>query len=173
MDHIQGKAVVDQTKNPYYTPLEADADITTRYPAKLEDAVARMKQTAPCPGATHWVYVLAYARSGVFYIDVAARHSDINEFCYANQDEQLRVLGEQQQKPLRLVLTEAFVSEADAQRRCDELRAMPHAWQRRLVDEANPEWLDLDQLLIGLPWVCHVGEDGLALFASMLELDQP
>ena len=113
------------------------------------------------------MYVLAYARRGVFYIDVARSHKEIFTFCMDNQNEQQRTLGKRQWKPLRLVLSEAFVSDADAQRRCAELRAMPHAWQRRMVDEANPEWLDLDQLIIGFPWVSCVQEDGLAPFSAM------
>lgn len=157
---------MDQTNNPYYVPPESEEDNAARYPPKLASALAQMKES-PCPGATHWVYVLAYARCGDFYIDVARSHKDIREVCFGNQDEQRRVLGERQWKPLRLVLTEAFVSETDAGRRYAELRAMPHAWLRRLVDEANPEWLDLDQLVIGFPWACRVGEHGLTPFASM------
>jgi predicted GIY-YIG superfamily endonuclease len=157
---------VDQTANPYCQPTESEEEAATRYPPKLADALARMK-ARPCPGTTHWVYVLAYARRGTFYIDVACSHKDIYAFCFENQEQQRRMLGERQWKPLRLVLTEAFVSAADARLRCAELRAMPHVWQRRMVDEANPEWLDLDQLIIGFPWVCSVGEDGLAPFAPM------
>lgn len=157
---------MDQTNNPYYIQPGSEEDTAAWFPPKLADALARMKEV-PCPGATHWVYLLAYARSGDFYIDVACSLSEICLFCYRNRDEQLHMLGERQCKPLRLVLTEAFVSEAEARRRCAELRAMPHAWQRRVVDDANPEWLDLDHLIIGFPWVGSVGEHGLTSFASM------
>ena len=159
-------AAVDQTNNPYHVPPAPGADTAPRYPPKLANAVARLKESA-CPGATHWVYMLAYARRGVFYIDMARSHSEIHAFCTGNQNEQRHMLGQRQLKPLRLVLTEAFVLEADAKRRCAELQAMPHAWQRRLVDQANPEWLDLDALVIGFPWVCCVEEDGLAKFSAM------
>jgi predicted GIY-YIG superfamily endonuclease len=157
---------VDHSSNPYYQPTESEEDPALRYPPKLADALARMKEH-PCPGAMYWVYVAAYARSGDFYIDVARSHKDMYAFCFQNQEQQRRRLGERQCKPLRLVLTEAFLSEAEARRRCLELRAMPHAWQRRIVDDANPEWLDLDQLIVGFPWVCRVGEDGLAPFSPM------
>jgi predicted GIY-YIG superfamily endonuclease len=157
---------VDHSSNPYYQPTESEEDPVLRYPPKLADALARMKEQF-CPGATHWVYVAAYARRGDFYIDVARNHKEMYAFCFENQEQQRRRLGERQWKPLRLVLMEAFVSQADARRRVAELRAMPHAWQRRIVDEANPEWLDLDQLIVGFPWVCCVGEDGLASFSSM------
>lgn len=157
---------MDQTANPYCQPTESEEDAATRYPPKLANALARMKASR-CPGATHWVYILAYARRGDFYINVARNHKEIYEFCFGNQDEQRRILGERQCKPLRLVLTEAFASAAEARRRCAELRAMPQVWQRRMVDDANPEWLDLDQLIIGFPWVSCVREDGLAPFAPM------
>jgi predicted GIY-YIG superfamily endonuclease len=150
------------TFNPYYTPSPArPCTPTDRAKSRMLDRLAARSQ----PDSAHLVYLLAHARRADYYIDVARDFAEIHRFALDNCDRQLRLFGTKQAARLRLVWCEAFGDEAAARQRCAEVRALPHAWQRRLVDQFNPDWLDLDELMIGYPWLCCVGERGLTPFA--------
>lgn len=48
---------------------------------------------------------------------------------------------------------------AAAQARANEIRRWTHAWQRRLVETLNPQWLDLAAYALGFPGkLAQVGE---------------
>lgn len=150
------------TFNPYYTPSPARPRTPTdQAKARMLDRLASRSQ----PDSICLVYLLAHARRADYYIDVARDFAEIHRFALDNCDQQLRLFGTKQAARLRLVWCEAFADEAAARQRCAEVRALPHAWQRRVVDQFNPDWLDLDELMIGFPWLCCVGERGLTPFA--------
>lgn len=119
------------------------------------------------PDSTHIVYVLSHARRAACYIDIAREYLDILGVASDNLNRQLHLLGEPQASRLRLVWLEEFRDEAEARRRLAELRALPHAWQRRLIDQFNPEWLDLEELQMGFPFLRSVGEDGATPFTPI------
>ena len=150
------------TFNPYYTPQPARPRTPSEHAkARMLNRLAARSQ----PGSACLVYLLAHARRADYYIDVARDFPEIHRFALDNCDLQLRLFGTKQAARLRLVWCEAFSDEAEARQRCAEVRALPHAWQRRLVDQFNPDWLDLDELMIGFPWLNCVGERGLIPFA--------
>jgi predicted GIY-YIG superfamily endonuclease len=143
--------------NPYYTPMQATPC------SPFEQAKAHMLDRLSShgrPDSTHITYLLAHARRATYYISVARDYREVYRFTRENCDQQRRHLGDRQTSRLRLVWCDEFHDEAEARQRCTELRALPHAWQRRLVDQFNPDWLDLDELLIGFPWLSCVGECG-------------
>jgi len=51
----------------------------------------------------------------------------------------------------RLVLAEEHLTIQDAIAREKALKAWKREWKIRLIEEANPEWLDLGADLVGLP----------------------
>jgi predicted GIY-YIG superfamily endonuclease len=119
------------------------------------------------PDSTHIVYVLSHARRAACYIDIARDYPDILGVASDNLNRQLRLFGEPQANRLRLVWLEEFHDEVGARHRLAELRALPHAWQRRLIDQFNPEWLDLEELRMGFPFLRSVREDGATPFTPI------
>ena len=53
-------------------------------------------------------------------------------------------------------------SEVSVQLRCAEIKRMPHAWQRRIVDRLNPQWLSMaNELIAFLHSRDGIGEEGI------------
>jgi putative endonuclease len=119
-------------------------------------------------GRSHWVYLLAFARRETFYIDLTDEPKSIYGKCTESIEAQAKVVGVERVKPLRLVWFQTFDDAAAAQARVDELKATPHAWQRQLVDQFNPDWINLDDYMIGFPYLWCVGERGSVLFKDAM-----
>lgn len=148
--------------NPYFRAISEEATRALN-PIPLVNVRHRVAH-AMSAGHTHLAYLLAFARRADFYIGTARDHQEIHALCLANHQQQEHLYGQRQVKPLRPVWLEGFHSEADAMRRCDALRALPHAWQRRVVDGFNPEWIDLDHVITEFPFPFCVREQGAAPF---------
>lgn len=134
-----------------------DVAVSAETPPRLQQAMTQTKAQL-CLDATITVYLLAYARSGAFYIDVAHRHGEIHSKrmdLYAIQEQRF---APEQLTPLLLVAIEPFDEATEAWARCAALRAMPQLWQRQIIDARNPDWLDLDALIIGFPYISGIGE---------------
>lgn len=66
------------------------------------------------------------------------------------------------------------MSEEVAYQRCAEIKAMPHAWQRRMVDRFNPQWLSMANELIAFP--CSrdaIGEEGVVMLPEFAQVAAP
>jgi predicted GIY-YIG superfamily endonuclease len=155
---------MDPTSNPYIRSA-ADEATHTQEPAALVTMRHQVSQALGA-GDRYLVYLLAFARRADFYVGVARDLRAIYAVCSANHCQQDALYGRRQAKPLRLVWLEGFASEADALRRCHTLRALPHAWQRRVVDAFNPEWIDLDHAVTGFPFTLCVHEHGAVPFVD-------
>ncbi len=147
------------TPSPYDTPI-VDAIAPKNVAPRLTQTMTQIEPRL-CLDATITVYILAYARDGLFYIDVAREYGEIHAARMHLHALHEYHYGPAHLIPLMLVVMEPFEDEATAMRRCAELRAMPQGWQRRVIDAQNPAWLGLDALAIGSVSVCRVGEYGV------------
>lgn len=108
------------------------------------------------------VYLLAHARREAFYIDVATNLDAIQEVYDNLRQRQVFTLPESQWAPPQLVWFEPAADAALAQARVGQIRALPHAWQRRLVAAMNPAWFDLYTYVKGYPVKIVVGEQRMS-----------
>lgn len=164
---VVGAAVA--AKRAGLAPASQEADATGAEAAAPESPVWTLDglRGQPLPEPEAIVYVLAYARARPYYINVASRgelSSLVN--AYTNRNAiyriQKRRYGLEQETPLYLVYFEPHASYAVAVTRCAHLWAMPHVWQRKLIERFNSEWLNVIDELIAFPCSTHaVGEDGL------------
>ncbi|WP_029221272.1 endonuclease [Xanthomonas cassavae] len=99
----------------------------------------------------HVVYLLAHARRDAFYIDVASDLAAVTGQCRHLMAQQEATLPRRQVMPLLLVWFEVQNDPAAARARANAIRRWTHAWQRRLVETLNPQWLDLDGYACGFP----------------------
>jgi putative endonuclease len=69
-----------------------------------------------------------------------------------------------------LVWFEPATDDASATARAKHIRSLPHAWQRRLVDTFNHDWLDLYPYRVGMPlqYINTVGEHGLIKYCELV-----
>lgn len=116
----------------------------------------------PLPEPEAIVYVLAYARARPYYVNVASNLVN----AYANRNGiyriQKRRYGQDRETPLYLVYFECHASYDAAVARCAHIWAMPHVWQRNLIDRFNDEWLNVIDELIAFPCsIDCIGEQGL------------
>jgi predicted GIY-YIG superfamily endonuclease len=108
-------------------------------------------RTAPEVSASpHCAYVLATTRCEQYYIDVAPDLEAIGFKLRALNELRRARTGQAPRDPSWLVWHEACASEAAAQARAADIRALPHAWQRRLIQTQNPYWLE--QMALELSW---------------------
>jgi predicted GIY-YIG superfamily endonuclease len=105
----------------------------------------------PLPDAEAIVYVLAYARQRKLFVDVAQDVVEAGDIRYRIERAQLRESGKRGVAPLYWVYAECHASEDGANQRCAEIKSMPHAWQRRIIDRFNPAWLSMANELIAFP----------------------
>lgn len=122
----------------------------------------------PLPEPQALVYMLAFARGQPYYVNVASRtlfsSSLVNAYEEMNwlNRMQKRRYGPEQMTPLYLVYFEPHASYDAAVARCEHIWAMPHVWQRNLIERFNGEWLNVIDELIAFPCSTHyVGEEGL------------
>ncbi len=137
-------------------------------PPGHEDWTLEQLRGQPLPDAEAIVYVLAYARQRKLFVDVAQDVVEANDIRHRIERAQLRQSGERGLTPLYWVYAECHASEDAAYQRCAEIRAMPHAWQRRVVDRFNPKWLSMANELIAFP--CSrdgIGEDGVVMLSDV------
>lgn len=130
-------------------------------PGHVEWTLERLRGQ-PLPDAEAIVYVLAYARQRKLFVDVARDVVEANDIRHRIERAQLRASGKRGLAPLYWVYAECHASEDGAYARCAEIKAMPHAWQRRMVDRFNPQWLSMANELIAFP--CSrdaIGEEGV------------
>lgn len=136
-------------------------------PLGHEDWTLEQLRGQPLPDAEAIVYVLAYARQRKLFVDVAQDVVEANDIRCRIERAQLRESGKRGLTPLYWVYAECHASEEAAYQRCAEIRAMPHAWQRRIVDRFNPQWLSLANELVVFP--CSrdgIGEDGVMMLVD-------
>lgn len=143
-------------------------------PAGHDDWTLAHLRGQPLPDAEAIVYVLAYARQRKLFVDVAKDVVEANVIRYRIERAQLRASGKRSLTPLYWVYAECHPSEASAQLRCAEIKRMPHAWQRRIVDRFNPQWLSMANELIAFP--CSrdgIGEDGIVALPGSVHAAAP
>jgi putative endonuclease len=88
---------------------------------------------------TYWVYILASAQGGTLYIGVT---NDLVRRIY----EHRMGLAEGFTKKYeihRLVYFEQYDDVENAIRREKRLKKWNRAWKNRLIEEVNPDWVDL------------------------------
>jgi predicted GIY-YIG superfamily endonuclease len=100
---------------------------------------------------SHWVAISASSRRGPYYIDAAI---DFHTLC-KNKNRLMSSLGGADNfKPYnyyQVVWYEECESEQAALARVAEIKALPHAWQRALIQSENLQWLNLETEYIGFP----------------------
>lgn len=137
-------------------------------PPGCEDWTLERLRGRPLPDTEAIVYVLAYARQRKLFVDVARDVVEANDIRYRIERAQLRESGKRGLTPLYWVYAECHASEDIAYQRCAEIKAMPHAWQRRMVDRFNPQWLSMANELIAFPCSLDgIGEDGVVMLADI------
>jgi putative endonuclease len=91
----------------------------------------------------YYVYILASRRHGTLYIGVT---NDL----YTRLEQHRLGLGSQFVRKYgvyRLVYVETYESPEDAIRREKQLKKWNRDWKIRLIEENNPEWRDLSDLI--------------------------
>lgn len=95
-------------------------------------------------------YILAYARNQTYYVDAATCVREAHLFSRRLiQERQAR--GEVIREAAVLVWFEQCPTLEEAQARAGQVRQWPLRWQRRLVEQLNPQWVCLIDLMDGLP----------------------
>jgi predicted GIY-YIG superfamily endonuclease len=143
-------------------------------PPGREDWTLAQLRGQPLPEAAAIVYVLAYARQRKLFVDVAQDVVEADLIRHRIERAQLRGSGKRGLRPLYWVYAECHASEDAAHQRCAEIKAMPHAWQRRIIDRFNPTWLSLANELIAFP--CSrdgIGEDGVVMLPDVVNAATP
>ena len=92
---------------------------------------------------SYWVYILASRKHGTLYIgvtnDIARRVGEHRQGQGSGFVKQYRVT--------RLVFAEPHEDIDRAIQREKTMKDWPRAWKIRLIEEANPEWEDLYEVL--------------------------
>ena len=143
-------------------------------PAHGEDWTLERLRGQPLPDAVATVYVLAFARRHTFYVDVAKDFMDAIAVKYRIDRAQHRQFGKRGITPLYCVYVECHASEETAHQRCAEFKALPHAWQRRIIDRFNPAWFSMANELIAFP--CSrdgIGEEGVVMLPEFEQAATP
>lgn len=143
-------------------------------PPGCQDWTLEHLRGRPLPDAEAMVYVLAYARQRKLFVDVARDVMEANDIRHRFERAQLRQSGKHGLTPLYWVYAECHASEDAAHQRCAEIKAMPHAWQRRIIDHFNPAWLSMANELIAFP--CSrdaIGEEGVVPLPESLQATAP
>lgn len=120
------------------------------------------------PAKPHWVYLLAFSRSDAFYIDTTCDVGRINQTIQLFLAQQVRIVDFERVRASRLVWFDTFETEPMALQRCAEIKATPHRWQRQLVSQFNPDWIDLDNYMIGFPFLSCIGERAAIPFKEVM-----
>lgn len=105
----------------------------------------------PAQTASHYVGIHANARRGPYYFDVAIDSRELQR----NISRMMGTFFHDGQIKLEdcylLIWYEKCESQTAAWARVAEIRALPRAWQRGLIQLMNPHWANLDELDIGYP----------------------
>lgn len=96
-------------------------------------------------------YILAHIRRGPYYVDVASSVDAIMSRRQAINQERIRSGENNMTDPVMAVWFECFDTIEQARARAEQVRALPRPWQRRLIENMNPEWWDQADLHLGLP----------------------
>ena len=87
----------------------------------------------------YYVYMLASQRNGTLYIGVT---NDLVRRTYEHKTKLVRGFTKQYGVD-RLVWFETYDNPENAIVREEELKKWRRAWKMRLIEESNPQWLDL------------------------------
>ena len=139
-----------------------------------EDWTLARLRGQPLPDAEAIVYVLAFARRQTFYVDVAKDIADAIAVKYRIDRAQRRQSGKRGVTPLYCVYVECHASTDTADQRCAAIKALPHAWQRSIIDRFNPAWLSMANELITFP--CSrdaIGEEGMVMLPDCAQAAAP
>lgn len=88
---------------------------------------------------TYYIYILTNQKHGVLYIGVT---NDLKRRVYEHKNK-LNEGFTKKYNTTRLVYMEETNSINDALQREKQLKKWNRAWKIKLIDEYNPEWLDL------------------------------
>jgi putative endonuclease len=92
---------------------------------------------------TYHVYILASGRHGTLYIGVTNNlRVRLEQHRTGQGSEFVKKYGVH-----RLVHVETFASPVEAIAREKQLKNWHRDWKTRLIEENNPDWIDLSQLL--------------------------
>jgi hypothetical protein len=133
----------------------------------------------PLPEPEAIVYLLAFARARPYYVNVMSKAISSSlvrayeEMNWLNRMQKRRY-GPEQMTPLYLVYFEPHASYDAAVARCEHIWAMPHVWQRNLIERFNGAWLNVIDELIAFPCSTHyVGEMGLVAYSEPADAPPP
>lgn len=88
---------------------------------------------------TYYIYILTNQKHGVLYIGVT---NDLKRRVYEHKNK-LNEGFSKKYNTTRLVYMEETNNINDALQREKQLKKWNRAWKIKLIDEYNPEWLDL------------------------------
>ena len=92
---------------------------------------------------TYFVYILASKRNGTLYIGVT---NDVLRRAWEHKSDAVEGFTKRYGVHL-LVYCETFEDISHAIRREKQMKKWNRAWKLRLIEERNPEWLDLSQTM--------------------------
>lgn len=101
--------------------------------------------------AAPWlVYVLAHQRSRPYIIGVGRDLEQIGYDAFEHGSRIMKAANRYSRDPFLLMWYEAQSGRDQALARAAQIRRWPHAWQRRLVETSNPQWLEQWKQEIGV-----------------------
>ena len=92
---------------------------------------------------TYWVYILCSKRNGTLYTGIT---SDIARRVYEHKNKLIKGFTKQYSVD-RLVYAECFQDVGEAIYREKSIKKWNRAWKLNLIEQNNPEWQDLYELL--------------------------
>ena len=87
----------------------------------------------------YYVYLLASGRNGTLYLGVT---NDLTRRVYEHKNKVIRGFS-QRYSVHRLVWFEIYDDPVDAIAREKEIKKWRRAWKLRLIEQSNPQWVDL------------------------------
>ena len=87
----------------------------------------------------YYVYLLASERNGTLYLGVT---NDLNRRIYEHKNKAVRGFS-QRYGVHRLVWFEIYDDPTNAIAREKDIKKWRRAWKLRLIEQSNPQWLDL------------------------------
>jgi predicted GIY-YIG superfamily endonuclease len=101
--------------------------------------------------AERWlVYLMACQRGRPYIIGVGRDIEQIGYDCFEHKSRIMWLANRYSRDPFLLMWYEAATGRDQALTRAAQIRRWPHAWQRRLVETSNPQWLEQWKREIGV-----------------------
>lgn len=125
-------------------------------PYRPDDAPRRSAADTPV------VCLLANARCGPYWVDVVPSLRAMDRLARAYTQRNIMPGKEVTARDVVLIVwyDDTCANESEAEIRAEELRRWPPLWQRGLIEQTNPQWLDMAADAAGFParWVTTLPE---------------